>query len=373
MCASRLSTLCRRRLLVVVALVLAGTLGGIEQWARRRHLDLWQGLNTGMPGTDTVPRSGHGVDLSDVDYVPRGFALTPTGFTSRWGACDLTRPHWLALGDSTTTQTTDDGRPSDFANAWPRGVRTGGPPVCVLAEVGYHPSDLVALVEALGDRLAPERTLLLLCGNDLGEVTPRRATNVQGRWALASPPTRFTVWKDAHWPWLFSHSEAWRFTTWQIALRTGRSSTLPAAPTEVRQALPALRRLAELRPITLMLPRLEAAWMRPVELDGIARDAGLDVSLVPRPPDPVALRRDNNDTVHLNEQGHAWVAAAFQAEVDAAEAAGSPLPPRRRGDADEHPWPSIERSEFCRLPQWLPMTQTYEPNVPHDSRIIQIG
>ncbi len=307
----------RRRLLGAAAVVLVGTLGAIEHWARREHLDLWQGLNTGMPGTDTVPRSAHGVDLSAVDYVPRGFTLTPTGFTSRWGTCDLTRPHWLALGDSTTTQTTAGGRTTDFANAWPLAIRTGGPPVCVLAEVGYHPSDLVALIEALGDRLRPERTLLLLCGNDLGDVTPRRATRVQGRWALASPPTQFTVWKDAHWPWLFSHSEAWRFTSWQLALRTGRSATLPAAPTEVRRAVPALRRLAELRPITRMVPRLEAAWMRPVELAGIAREAGLDVAMVPRPADPVALRRDSNDAVHLNERGHAWVAAAFQAEIDA--------------------------------------------------------
>jgi len=218
------------------ALVAAALAAGVwaETTARRLHLDYRQGPAMSTSSLATRPAVVGGVDLTGMDYLPRVLAIHDGVLRTGFGACLLRseRPTILALGDSTTVQGSMEGKPSEFLETWPTRLPVGpDAQVCALAEVGYHPSDLATLVAAFGDRLRADRTVLLLCGNDLGGQAPRAFLEVAGSSSLVEAPRTFRYWRRLWSPWLAERSEAYRFASYTMASRSGRRSDVnPATP-----------------------------------------------------------------------------------------------------------------------------------------------
>lgn len=323
----------RRLLGAFVATVVALTLGAVavESWARSEHLDRLQGTALESVLDPRPPERMGDVSLTGVPWLPAGFALTERGFATAYGPCepDAAAHTLLVLGDSTTVMSAVAGPPGgrpvavEVRATWPDFLEP--PPgwqLCVLAAKGWHPRDYVNLVQALGARLAPTLTVALLCENDLGPLNPREVVARDGGWRVIQAPRTRRVWRQLWSPGLYEASEAYRFATWRMAALTGDAVDLPAA-TPGEEPAPALAELSP-RPHLLFLPRLRAPWgPSSREQEGLAR-FGEAVEVLPAPPDPVALRRLPDDEVHLDEQGHRWLAAEVQARLPAWIAAAAP-------------------------------------------------
>jgi lysophospholipase L1-like esterase len=307
-----------------LVLALAVAAAGAEAWVR------WAGIESrAWPSIAFIGDPPRG--LPGVDYLPRGFRLTDDGLRTPTGVC-LRDPGpgvqtLLVLGDSTTVQSTDaEGRPVENLATWPQqlpGLLGAAWQVCTLAEMGYHPSDLAALLAAAEGHVRPSRTVVLLCENDLGEHPARALVSRRGVTVLATPPQQATVWAWGWSPFLFQRSAAYRVASAALARRTGDARRI-ATPHPARQPAEALRALSRWDPLVLLLPPLHAAWARPALADGLATKAGVAIESLPRPSDPEALRREPHDTVHLNAAGHVWLAGVVAARLVAADAAQPP-------------------------------------------------
>lgn len=308
-------------------LSLAAAAAGAEAYVR------WAGIESAAwPSIAFVGAPPMG--LPGVDYLPRGFRLTDDGFSTQAGVCRRDPGPGvrtlLALGDSTTVQSTaPDGRPVENDATWPLLLARqlgAGWQVCTVAEMGYHPSDLVAVLDAIGDRVAPTETVLLLCDNDFTEQRPRTVVSRRGVHVLATPPQKVSVWA---WGWsrfLFDRSSAYRVASAAAAARTGEARWVQAAQPP-RLSGDALRALGRLRPIAFHLPPLRDTWPRSGRVDQAAAEGGLTIETLPRPERPLELRREPHDEVHLNAAGHAWLAGIVAARLggaapDAAAGAG---------------------------------------------------
>ncbi len=308
------------RIGVVVAVAAAATAAGVEAYSRHAGLDRLQLERMPVAAQLVTPPP----QLSAVDYLPREFRLDAQGFDTAFGRCDLGWPGrtLLALGDSTTVQTTVDGQPEDHQGSWPLLVGQAlGPDwqICVLAEDGYHPSDLATLWQALDLDLQPDLAVLLMCSNDLVDRRPRSLVQEGGQTFLAWTPDQPVVWRQLWNPWLYQRSEAYRHFTWRMALATDDAARIPTQ-VQGRPTGPALAALDDaLDLLVFYLPDLVAGQGAPPALARLAQEGGVEIQPVQTGADPEALRREPIDPVHLNEAGHARVAQ----QVLAANAARS--------------------------------------------------
>lgn len=303
--------------MVVVALLTSlGSLAGLEGYARWKHLDLLQasGVQLRRELSDIRPRVMDKVDLQDLDYLPIGFEIRDGQIHSRFGTCQLDRPQptLLALGDSVSTLSTFRPPATELQNTWaPQVAGALREQLCIFAELGYHPSDSAAFVEAIGSRLQPSQTVLVLCENDLRDQLPRHVVQDGRGWSLVPEPAAYAVHPSTWWPWLGRRSEAYRFLSYRLALATQQQMFWNRERAEHRPASEALRQLAHLHPLVVYVPNLTADWRRLPEVDQLAADSGVAILTMPRPADPLALRREPRDEVHLNERGHQLLAEAI--------------------------------------------------------------
>ena len=311
-----------RRLALTLGLLSVGLLVGLEVVARWLHLDARQGQAIQMPQSFPQWRQHAGADFetfTGVDYPPRGFVLGKDGYTSAFGPCDFHHegPTLLALGDSTTVETTGEGS-GDFDPTWPKMVGAAlGPQwqVCVIAEVGYHPTDLQAMWSLVRKQLHPTVAVLLLCDNDLVGQRPRYPMRVGDAWALFDEPSTVTQWTGLRIPALFKTSEAWRFLSWRIAEAAGQGERLEREVIH-RPASEAIIELdADLDLHLYHLPPLTNGWARDPLVDALAKDGGVPITEVALPPDASPYRRDGQDTVHMSGSGHVLVAAQVAADL----------------------------------------------------------
>ncbi|MFT5587197.1 MAG: lysophospholipase L1-like esterase, partial [Cognaticolwellia sp.] len=257
-----------------------------------------------------------------VAYLPRGMTETHTGFQTPWGRCDY---DWdgrtvLILGDSVTRQASE-GRDTHLGTwplqiEWPNDVQ-----ICVLAEDGYHPAEYAAMAKYVQDRgLEPDLTLIVLCENDLADRPARYSVTLNGRLALYEPPSHTLAWGPAWQPWLYGQSEAFRFAHWQLAIADpDRAARIPVSVPSL-QVVSALQSLQAAGPTQMWyLPplQLQDDPFSVAELNALSHEIpGIDV--LDRSDDPVGLRRRADDPIHLNDAGHAWIAAQMQPVVRAA-------------------------------------------------------
>lgn len=309
---------------IVLATVVV-LLGGVEGYARSQHLDQRQGSAIAATGREVQHQAEGRFDPTGdwgVAYLPRGLTEGPGGFTTPWGGCDLS---WsgrtvLVLGDSVTRQATPG--PHTHAGTWPMQLTwPEDVQVCVLAEDGYHPAEYAAMADKLRrDGLEPDLTLIVLCENDLQDLPARYPVHVDGRLALYEPPSHTLAWAPAWQPWLYGQSEAFRFVHWRLAVaQPQRAAKIPASTSE-RQVAPALLELQAAGPTRIwFLPplRVQDDPLSGARLATVSQTVP-DIQVLDRSDDPVSLRRAPDDHVHLNDAGHAWIAAQIQPVVDAA-------------------------------------------------------
>jgi len=312
-------------------LPLSGATVGIEALARWMHLDAHQGSAIALPRDPREGPTDSPIRLSGVGYPPRLLAIDDQGFSTGFGRCDSQHkgPTLLALGDSTTVMsTTSNGRHADFINTWPLMLGQHlGPAwqVCVIAESGYHPSDLVALLVALGDRVKADLTVLMICENDLANQAPRHVDRVDGTWIIRTEPQNVEVYRSLWHPWLHDHSEAFRYLSWRASRWTGES-VKTAYPHDERTTVSALAASSLRSAHVYYLPPLVPGGDADPQVTSLATQSGRDITPIPLPPIPTDLRREPADSVHLNRAGHAWV-AEFMARQLSSEAQ---LGPSRR-------------------------------------------
>ncbi len=312
------------RLFAALAFVTVATAAGAELYARRARLDLLQ--YDSMRVDDNLVAPSPALVDAGVEFLPRGFVQDEAGFTTGFGRCDLDWPGrtLLALGDSTTVQTAVDGVPQAHAGTWPLlAAQALGDDwqACVLAENGYHPSDLVALWQGMALDLQPDHVALLLCENDLVPQKPRQLARRGGETLLLSRPNHDIVWRQLWNPWLYARSEAYRHLTWRMALRTGDQAAL-ATYVPGRDHVGALRRLVSaLDPQLLYLPPLVAGPVDRTRLDPLAAALDRPIAVVDLGDDPQRYRLEPEDTVHVDAAGHRRIARQV---VQAVQGAASP-------------------------------------------------
>jgi len=299
------------RLGLASGLTLLGVVAGVEGIARYQHLDGFQGDATGIFVDPTEALRDAPRALAKVDILPRGFRSTEGGFITEYGSCEAGHPGktLLALGDSTTVMTrTPRGMQVDFVDTWPGLVAEDLGPgwrACVLAEVGFHPSDLAALARALVPEVRPDLTVAMLCSNDFSCQKPRHLADEGGHWVLRTPPLRFTVWRG-HWNrWLFEHSEAYRYTQWRLAERHQAREQVEwigdCTPPE-----DSLAELAELGARLFYLPPLQRDGEPVVDLAAIQGRSGVELPRLGLPAEPERSRRAPDDDIPLNHRGQRW-------------------------------------------------------------------
>lgn len=315
-----------RKLVIAVLFVLVASAGGMELLARWMQLDTLQYSAMYIADHLTVPTPAQ--RAAGVDYLPRRFTLDDDGFTTAYGRCSYT---WsgrtlLVLGDSTTVQAGDTTSIHDIRDTWPLLVEQHlGPEwqLCVLAENGYHPADLAALWPQVQGPLQPDLTVLLLCDNDFAIQRHRVAVQDGSHYRLASPPERWQVWRYLWNPWLHRRSAAYRHFTWRMAKATGDDAWIAGSP-DGRLPLPALQSLASLDPLAFYLPPVTDG--APVG-EAFSRDspqAPFDIAVIALPEPRSQYRRESDDHVHVNDEGHRIIARRVLDAIDA------------RLDVDEH-------------------------------------
>jgi lysophospholipase L1-like esterase len=307
---------------VVVSTVVV-LLGGLEGYARSQALDLRQGSAIAATGREVQHQAEGRFDPTGdwgVAYLPRGLTEGPAGFTTPWGSCSL---DWsgrtvLVLGDSVTRQATPGphthGGTWPMQLTWPEDVQ-----VCVLAEDGYHPAEYAAMADKVRrDGLEPDLTLIVLCENDVQDLPARYPVQLDGRVALYEPPTHTLAWAPAWQPWLYAHSEAFRFAHWRLAVANpDQAAQIPATVTQ-RDVSPALLALQDAGPTEIwFLPplRVQDDPLSSGRLENVNQTVS-GIRVLDRGTDPASLRRQPDDHVHLNDAGHAWIAAQIQPVVD---------------------------------------------------------
>jgi len=328
----------RRRWLIIPPLTLAASLCSLELAARALALDTRQSEAIAF-SSQHAPREvnvGEGDPAwlqatreLDLPYLPRGFQLHDDGFENAWGRCSFSHPGptILALGDSTTYETRPlTGRSLDHLqqHTWPAylGQRLGDAvQICVLAEVGYHPSDLAELAAWFRERRQPDLVIALLCDNDLHAEDLRRQVIRGDRIYLYSPPSHWLIWQPARVDWLLARSEAFRFLHWRMALvQPAHSHRLPRhvpAPTPVGQALNSLGTREQV--LLFYLPLLvSTAPDRPEALRQLEGQLIAPVTTVDLPGFRAIYRNNPDEDMHLNSRGHAQVTGFMEPYVRAA-------------------------------------------------------
>lgn len=264
-----------------------------------------------MVRADVRGRVMDGVDLTGLDYLPTGFSIQDGVMRSRQGECRLSLEAraLLAFGDSVTVMSTPDASGLEEATTWPVAVAAAsGVELCEFAESGFHPSDLAQFAEAIQPRLVPAHAVIVLCANDLVDQTPRFVTRREGDWAVVPIPLEMTVHPPTWWPWLGARSESYRFLSYRLAAAAGQAARVRPDWIERRAPDVALARLRNLDPLIVYVPRLDASWKRLPQVDQLARASGATILTMPRPADPVAIRREPHDDVHMSAAGHKLLA-----------------------------------------------------------------
>lgn len=307
------------RLTGVLLPVVVG-LGGVELWARQQDLDHRQGQAIALQG-EPLQDFVEGKLASEewgVAYLPTDLEADRRGFATRWGACAYDHPGrtLLVFGDSTTVQGTPQNEPH---GTWP--ARLSLPEdvqLCVVAEMGYHPGEYLALARHLREEgLEPDLTLVLLCENDLSDLQARIGVEVDGREALYQPPTHRLAFAPLWNPWLFERSEAFRFVSWRMAEAWPQhQARIPAGVAPMRESAPSLQGLQELGPTEIFYAPPLRGWVTPNPLLRHVQQQVPELHVLEWGPDPVSLRRQSDDDVHFNDRGHAVVVEAAQRAVD---------------------------------------------------------
>lgn len=328
------------RLAIVWVCGLVGALA-LEGYARARHLDRLRARTTAVGGRQTAASDFQLSPLDwDVPYFPRVFSLQSEVLQTAWGTCRADHPGRtvLVLGDSTTRQASGGGRgdaspQGEAARTWPALLAPDLPAdvqLCVVAEDGYHPADHLALLRRLAPILEPDLVLVLLCANDLVDQAQWVGVAQDGWVVVYELPATAPAFRPLWNPWLWSHSEAFRFVSWRLVERFGHGFDLPVGGAQPRRAIQSLHDLlAEAPDLRLFyLPMLDdgdpddlAARQRLVA-EGIPHQA---LSLT-APWEP--LRREAGDRMHLSDQGHAAVARqVLPAVAQALSTPGGSSPP----------------------------------------------
>lgn len=291
---------------------------GIEGIARKMQLDLVPEVGMQMIRSDVRPREMDGVNLLSLDYIPSGFDIVDGELRSRFGTCRLNAniPTLLALGDSVTVSSSYVEGKTEEQLAWPTFVAEAlGMQLCVFAEAGFHPTDIAMFLDAMGPRLSPTETVMVLCHNDINDQGPRHVTRRQGDWAIVAEPQSHLVHLPTFWPWLGARSEAYRFFSYRLAgmLKSGEQWENPNH--QSRQTAPALRRITALDPLLVYVPEINERWSMPPSDEVERGTGGIPLLMLPRPEDPLSLRRSPDDEVHFNAEGHQWLAQFIVAEL----------------------------------------------------------
>ncbi len=328
----------QKRWLIIPPLTLVATLAAVELAARGMSLDNRQheaiAVSAGMGLGETWLDETHEdwmdtVEELGVDYLPREFRLEDDGFQSRWGWCDFgfDGPSVLVLGDSTTRQSmaVEGGvKYGDLArHTWPallqqelgRGVQ-----VCVAAENGYHPRDQLRLLESLGARLEPAIALVLLCENDLAELSPRVGVRQDDALVFYRALPHRLIYQPLFWFPLYARSEAFRFLHWRLALaHPGQTSQIEVVLTDAFDVDEALRRMRDAVPRlgVYFLPTLEDEGREELErrVAHVSERAGVPIQAVPLPAPLEQFRKEPSDDVHANLQGHERIVATALPQV----------------------------------------------------------
>ncbi|MCB9778119.1 MAG: SGNH/GDSL hydrolase family protein [Alphaproteobacteria bacterium] len=287
-------------------------LGATEAIARKLRLDLYQGRPVAEFTTQDPP-----MDLG-LPFPPRMLEVDADGFRTVYGTCrrDFAGSTLLVIGDSTTLQGFHDGRPSEVDGTWPQLVADRlGPDwqVCVLAEVGWHPQDELAAAELL-DLSFVDRTVVLLCVNDLTPAPRRYVDRIGDQWAIIEGATEYTAWAPLGTPPTLWRSEAFRYLSWRMATATGDGVQVPTdgGATSSVDAIAGLDAL--LHPTFYYLPELVPGAHRAHAL-AVGADAGVEMHVIALPDDPLPLRRGKGERYHLGIPGHALVAAQILSDL----------------------------------------------------------
>ena len=297
----------------------------VEGYARNQHLDVRQGSAIALGGRQIQSHTAGRQDMTGewgVAYLPRGLMETHTGFQTPWGPCDY---DWdgrtvLILGDSVTRQASEG--PNTHLGTWPLQIALPNDvQLCVLAEDGYHPAEYAAMIQYVQARgLVPDLTLIVLCENDLLDRPARYSVYLNGTLALYEPPSHTLAWGPAWQPWLYGHSEAFRFAHWQLAIADpDRAVRIPVSvpSMQVVSALQSLQAAGPTQIWYLPLLQLQEDPHSVARLNALSQEIpGIDV--LDRSGDPHGLRRRADDPIHLNDAGHAWITAQMQPVIDAA-------------------------------------------------------
>ncbi len=319
-----------RRRAVLLSVVTALTASFAVEWcARSMQLDIRQQQAIAIAAgaqPENSPGDTYSTLLSSeigasLDYLPRGFRLEKHGFQGNWGWCDFAfdGPSVLVLGDSTTRQSMaleEGANAGDFArHTWPALLQQelgDGVQVCVIAEDGYHPQDLLVFVQLLEPLLKPVAVLGLLCENDLMDFTPRVALEREDGVVFYRAQPRRMVFSPLLSRSLYQWSEAYRFLQWRLALAFPRYQDHVDVHLVGAKALEQI--LSEMETATgrlglFFLPTLQDErqdYLRR-RLAVVERTSGVDIVPVPLHAPLSQFRKDPPDTVHVNVAGHRQV------------------------------------------------------------------
>lgn len=311
-------------ILVVILLGLAMAGGGVEVYARHKHLDVMGQRPTILRPTP-AGLSRPAPDGWGVAYLPRDFEmLEGGGFKSSWGVCrpDFAGRTVLAFGDSTTRQSGGVGlqpRTSveEAQKTWPAFLNLGSDvQVCVIAEDGYHPRDIELILKKVLPTLKVDLLVGMLCFNDGYEFAPQLALDVTKGTALFNLPLKMAVYPPWDIPWLWDHSEAFRYLHWYMANESGlkkmRKSQYSGVPTS--ESLIAIASF-DVPLVLWYLPHLSfQADQDQRTLQSVA-EAELPINQLVLDGNPIDLRYQFDDPIHLSERGHRQVAAQIAKEV----------------------------------------------------------
>ncbi len=312
---------------------------GIEALARYMKLDQRQGQAMALSTDGSFESPGQvPLETTGIDYLPSGFSMDSQGFDSIWGRCDygFKGPSVLAMGDSTTRYCSRKSTGADSPDlSWPSVLAARlGPArqVCVVAEAGYHPADILALYDVLGPPLRPAVLVLLLCANDLVDISHRKAMNIGGRAVFYQEPRQRLAFRPMYWPWLFHGSEAFRFFHWRFALLMPAWAFAVPVPEErrllgtmsARSSLLELKEKVEHLVVFFIPPLTEEHEDADRRLQEMRESTGIDIHSVVLPSPVSRFRRNTEDTVHMNQDGHAIVAGAVFSYLESDP--GLPLP-----------------------------------------------
>lgn len=303
-------------------MTLTGVLGAValEASARALNFDLKQARAIAVSESRTTERGAFlEGDTLDVAYLPSATSWDGTVLETMFGTCRTDHPGrtLLIYGDSTTVQGQIPTANSPGGPRWPTLLELPDDvQVCALAAEGYHPLDYVELHETLGPALDPDVVAVLLCANDRGDRRERLAVEMEdGITALYEPPTHRLIVPALWQPWLYDRSEAFRFLHWRLAADMDEPHRIqlpgPSAPGP-EEPLDTLARMHD-GPLVL-------AFLPPVAAPDVVERPKAKTPLreLELGPNPLSLRREPTDSVHLNSDGHRHIAPQLQVWIDAA-------------------------------------------------------